>query len=369
MNRLTLILKPTLQCNCTCKYCITPQNVPKNKISLEDIELLCEKISHSAIFSFFTFIWHGGEPLLMGIPFYKEVFKIQQRILGKGRYKNTYQSNCIMINSDWIDFFLENNITISASLDGDRDSHNINRVRNGEGTFDDAFEKITQLQSAHLLTGVVTVLSKSNIGNIDNILKFFAINKISTRLNPILPSERVLSNYPDLSINSIEYANCLINCFDKWMEGKYNAPNGKPIHIAPLTDIIYNIFNSENPRLCVFSKSCSNNFLAINPDGELYNCGRFCDISEFKIANIHDDFENIDTIFDTKKRLIQWNISLSKDDDKCPNCEWYSICNRGCPNSSYIFSGKILNKDPFCSGYKKLFSHMYNYLRDKLNNV
>ena len=367
MSRLILILKPTVLCNCSCKYCITPTDIPRNRMKIGVIERLCEKLSRSKIYDSFTFIWHGGEPLLMGIDFYKQVLEIQKKYLRQGTYVNTYQSNCTLIDDDWMEFFIENKIKVSTSLDGDKELHDANRIRNGKGTFDETLLRIKRLQEARLLAGVVTVLSKTNINYADRFLKFFAANNIPTRLNPILPSERVLSSEEDMSISAIEYASCLIECFDKWMEGRYNDASGKPLPIAPLTEIVYNFYHSDRPRLCNFSGTCGNGFLAINPQGDLYNCGRFCDIEEFKIANIRDNFECIDDIFDLKNQKIKWNLSQEKD-DKCSKCEWFKVCNRGCPNSSFLFNGKIGSHDPYCEGYKKIFAHIYNHLKMNASN-
>lgn len=367
MSRLILIIKPTVLCNCSCKYCITPIDIPRNKIQISIIEQLCKKLFHSKKFNSFTFIWHGGEPLLMGIDFYKQVLGIQKKYLRQGTYVNTYQSNCTLIDDDWMEFFIENRIRVSTSLDGDKELHDANRIKNGKGTFDEILVRIKRLQEARLLAGVVTVLSKTNIQDTDRFLQFFAANNIPTRLNPILPSERVVSSEENMSITAIEYADCLIECFDRWMEGRYNNLLGKPLPIAPLTEIVYNFYHTERPRLCNFSGTCGNDFIAINPLGDLYNCGRFCDIDEFKIANIGDDFECIDDIFDLKNQLVQWNLS-SEVENECSKCNWFKVCNRGCPNSSYLFHGKMENHDPYCEGYKKIFTHIYNYLNLNASN-
>lgn len=362
MKRLTLILKPTLLCNCSCRYCITPQRIPKNALSLEDVEILCQKVSRSSVYNTFTFIWHGGEPLLLGVDYYKEVLQIQKHFFDKNQCKNTFQTNATLINDDWITFFQENGITVSTSLDGDKESNDINRIRCGHGTFDEVFSAIKRLQNARLLTGVVTVLSKSNIDNVDTFLQFYAANCISTRLNPILPSERVISNETDLSISALEYANCLISCFNNWVAGRYNTPSGRPLRIAPLTEIVHNILNPGNPHLCIFARTCSDSFLAMNPKGELYNCGRFCDIDDYLVADIHDGFKTIDAVLDKKRSLIKWS-SLPSTHDICLDCEWLPICNRGCPNSSFLFSGDVLSRDPYCDCYKRLFAYIYNYLK------
>ncbi len=361
MKRLTLILKPTVLCNCSCRYCITPTNIPKGKMDIGLFESFCKKLSKSNKYDNFFFIWHGGEPLLMGIPFYENVIDIQKRYFRGKVAVNTFQSNCTLIDSEWMAFFKKYRIRVSTSLDGDKELHDANRLRNGKGTFDETIERIKWLQQENLLAGVVTVLSKNNIYWVDSILTFFSENNISTRLNPILPSERVLNLDDDLSITPEQYADCLIHCYDQWTNGAYKS-NGRNIGIAPLNEIIYNLFNDKRPRLCNFSGNCAESFLAINPAGDLFNCGRFCDIDDFKIANILDGFDNIDEIFEKKKKLIEWTV----ENNECDACEWKSICNRGCPNTSHIYYGSIKNKDPYCNAYRRLFEHIYKHLTDAL---
>lgn len=361
MKKLTLILKPTVLCNCSCRYCITPTEIPRSRMGLDTFELFCEKLSKSKEYDHYVFIWHGGEPLLMGIDFYEKVIAIQQSIFKNKVYFNTFQSNCTLINDAWLEFFKKYRIRVSTSLDGDKDLHDINRLKNGKGTFDETLERIKWLQKEHLLAGVVTVLSKTNIEHYDRFLKFFAENNISIRLNPILPSERVLESEDDLSITPEQYAECLIHCYDKWMSGEYKSKE-RNLGIAPLNEIIYNFFNEKRPRLCNFSGDCAGSFLAINPVGDLFNCGRFCDIDEFKIANVQDDFTIIDEIFDKKRSLIRWD----QESPECDACEWKSVCNRGCPNTSFLCSGAIKDKDPYCIAYKLLFKHIYNHLKQSI---
>lgn len=361
MNHLTIIIKPTVLCNCQCKYCITPKEIPHSRMPLEIVEKLCKSLSASKIYDSSCFIWHGGEPLLMGIDFYESVIKIQTKFFDKRSFINTFQSNCTLINDEWINFFKKYRIRVSTSLDGDQGLHDINRLKNGKGTFVETINNVLKLKQERLLAGVVTVLSKTNIQHIDKIISYFASQNISTRLNPILPCERV-DEQEDLSITPNDYAECLINCFDNWIDGKYE--NGDKIAIAPLTEIIYNMTHPDTPRLCSFSGKCGENFLAINPDGDIYNCGRFCDIDNFKIDNIKN-IDVIDDIIGVKKSLIRWK-NENEDGGNCKDCEWFSICNKGCPNTSYLYYGEIKDKDPYCSAYKKIFAHIYTRLQKEI---
>ena len=359
-KRLTFIIKPTDLCNCSCKYCITPYDIPKVKMSIETFTTLCKKLSNNTLYDDYLFIWHGGEPMLMGVDYYKQALNIEKKYLKS--YNNTFQSNCTLLNDEWFEFLSANKIRVSTSLDGNQRYHDVNRLKDGKGTFDIVFSNITKLQELKLLAGVVTVLSKTNIEHLDEILQFFAGNKISTRLNPILPSDRVLDSEDDLSITPNEYADCLIKCFDNWVNESYSG--GDKINIAPFSEIVYNMFHTEKPRLCVYSGRCYENFIAINPYGDLYNCGRFCDILQYKIANINDDF-NWHDLFEKKQQLMQW--SRNDETNDCMHCEWKHLCNSGCPHSSYIYNGRIIGKDPYCEANKKLFSHIYTVLKEQLN--
>lgn len=360
-KKITIILKPTLLCNSQCKYCITPHDVPISKMTIDIFETLCKKVAESQIYDSLYFLWHGGEPLLMGREFYDGCFEIQKRYLSRKQYINTFQSNCTLVDEKWIQWLKENKLKISTSLDGDRKLHNINRVKNGIGTFDQVFSAVKKLKKENLLTGVVTVLSKTNIDYIDEILDFFSENDIKPRLNPIFPSETSKSNPYDLSITPEEYARVLNRAFDNWLDLKYS----ENFVIPPLTEIIHNFFACNDIHLCNFTGNCSDSFIAINPEGDLYNCGRFSDIPKFKIGNISDDI-CFDYIFDKKKELIMWETDKT---DKCINCQWFRFCNRGCPYTSYLQNGRILNNDMFCKAYQLIFNHIYTRLQVELDET
>ncbi|MGP1569070.1 MAG: radical SAM protein [Peptoanaerobacter stomatis] len=359
MKKITIILKPTLLCNSQCKYCITPHNSPSTKMSISVFDILCKKIAASEIYDNFYFLWHGGEPLLMGREFFNRCFEIQKKYLCKKKYTNTIQSNCTLIDEDWIHWLKEHKIRISTSLDGTKHLHDINRIKAGNGTFDEVFSAVKELKEQKLLNGVVTVLSKTNIAYIDEILNFFSQNGIKPRLNPIFPSETSKNNPYDLSITPVEYAKVLNSAFDNWLKSKYS----EDFIIPPLNEIIHNFFANNEIHLCNFTGKCSDSFIAINPNGDLYNCGRFCDVLNYKIGNISDDI-HFDLIFEKKRNLIKWETD---ENDKCTECKWFNVCNRGCPYTSYLENGKILNNDMFCEAYKIIFSHIYKRLKDEIN--
>ena len=87
-----IFIKPVVaRCNLRCSYCyylekgdICGTDV-KSVMNDETLESLIKQ--HFAVSSCDTvlFTWHGGEPLLAGIDFYKKVLKFQKRYLPKGK--------------------------------------------------------------------------------------------------------------------------------------------------------------------------------------------------------------------------------------------------------------------------------------------
>ncbi|MFI3167093.1 MAG: hypothetical protein R3Y32_03145 [Bacillota bacterium] len=80
MRNITVVVKPTHECNMRCKHCYHEEkgyevhNIEFDAILKMDKMLLT---SYDRV----DFIWHGGEPLLMGLDFYKAVLCDQKNII------------------------------------------------------------------------------------------------------------------------------------------------------------------------------------------------------------------------------------------------------------------------------------------------
>ena len=58
-----------------------------------------------------VFSWQGGEPTLMGLPFYARVVELQTKYAKPGqRIENDLQTNGIALDDEWITFLKKNNL-------------------------------------------------------------------------------------------------------------------------------------------------------------------------------------------------------------------------------------------------------------------
>lgn len=77
-QRINVMIIPTNFCNMDCVYCFhNSHNKNAQRMSLETLDKIMSVIIPS--YEQITFIWHGGEPLSMGINFYKKVLEYEKK--------------------------------------------------------------------------------------------------------------------------------------------------------------------------------------------------------------------------------------------------------------------------------------------------
>ncbi|MCA9030024.1 MAG: radical SAM protein [Planctomycetaceae bacterium] len=84
-----------------------------------------------------TFAWQGGEPTLLGLEFFRHVVELQQELRPPHvRVVNALQTNGVLLNTDWAQFFREQQFLIGLSIDGPAELHDRYRYdKQGRPTF------------------------------------------------------------------------------------------------------------------------------------------------------------------------------------------------------------------------------------------
>jgi len=297
--------------------------------------------------SHINFIWHGGEPLLAGIPFYEMVYNLQRNYLKGKELSNSFQTNGTLIDEKWALFAKKCRFTFGISLDGPRNIHNLNRVfPNGGGTFDRVMEGVQILRKKKINPGIISVVTKSSVGRASDIFGFFTENNLY-KINFSPCAEKKEGDLCTFSLTPEEWSQFMIEIFDEWIE------RDDPAIKVQLLESLFQGLIGGKPTLCSCTKDCSS-YIAVNANGDLYLCGRFLGVDEFKIGNImqHD---LIDILCSEKYTFL--NTKSSEIKKECCECQWESICNGGCTYYRYV-NGSIDSLYYFCSSMKKLLSHM-----------
>ncbi|PHO06151.1 hypothetical protein BFT35_12800 [Thermoanaerobacterium thermosaccharolyticum] len=306
-------------------------------------------------------VWHGGEPLVAGLDYYKKMMEIENRYseLNKDaniKIFNYLQTNATLIDNEWINFFKDNKFSLGISLDGPKYIHNkYRKFIDDNGTFDVIIENIRKLQEEHVPIGILSVITKFSSNFPEDIFNFF-VDKLKIKLIDFIPC---FYNNDELSPSSDDLSRFLIKIFDLWYSINFSC-----INIITLSDIIDKTinwhYNIEQPDkyICEFSGNCGRN-LAILSNGDIYPCECLVNVGSLKLGNINQN-NFIDIIcgdqFSRFKNLCS-DISV-----ECMKCVYFSICKGGCFHRR--INGWTINekREHYCNARKEIINHIINTL-------
>jgi uncharacterized protein len=344
-------------CNIKCDYCFYHhKNQAHNEVmSIEVLDLFLKE--YLDLFDGeVVFVWHGGEPLLAGIDFFKHIVRIQKERKRKNHeIHNSIQTNGTLITDEWAKFFLDNNWGVGISLDGIEECHNQFRKNNaGIGTFERVIQVINLLNGYGVKPGILQTVPRSSMKYIkDNFnfmtdilkLNFFGVNIYDdvAGVNDILKDE---------SLSNDDYYNLYKEYFDLWLKR-----NDTDLEIREVEAFVFGILGRMS-RCCINSGTCTS-FMTVNWDGTVTPA---CERLVSQCSSIAKNIQNerlIDILNDLKR--IEFASKVNSLPEECNICEWKNACYNGC---SSIRQGGVQGKYVYCDGQKRLFSYIKKRLDD-----
>jgi uncharacterized protein len=180
---LTLVVvQPTSLCNLNCSYCYVPGRKDATLMSDAVLEAVFRTTVGAPIGKErrFEFLWHAGEPLTAGLPFFQKAVDICNRVKQTDdAVVHAIQTNGVLIDQAWISFFKENHFKIGVSIDGPDFLHNANRKTwGGKDTLEKALRGYRLCLEADLNPAVLAVLTKESLEHADALFEFFVENEI-----------------------------------------------------------------------------------------------------------------------------------------------------------------------------------------------
>lgn len=170
-----LILQSTPFCNLRCTYCYLPERSESSKFSHSQLRRLLEYlVSEQLIGSYFSVLWHLGEPLAAGIKWTEECVYIVREVLGDSvQIQFSLQTNGTLITDNWCRFLSGNDVSVGVSLDGPMPANDIARVnRLGVGTYSAVIKGIDLLRKHFIDFHVISVLTPAVVDDPESYLAF-----------------------------------------------------------------------------------------------------------------------------------------------------------------------------------------------------
>src|SRR3989338_3918503 len=352
-KQLTVIAKPTHDCNLGCEYCYIDPNTDLGRMSETTLWNMTSKVLdiHDSV----RFIWHGGEPFLMPLSFYERAVEFQRRYPDR-QVINNVQTNGTLVTDETLYFCERYGFNIGYSLDGTMQINDATRhTKDGKSVFDSTMTAIKKSQKRNLGCGVLVVVNRTNKDHLVEFYEFAKREGINIKVNPLIKAGKALQRYDDLGIGPLDYGKALVGLFDIWLHDR------SPIRLDPFDDLIEGLLTRES-LVCSYSVSCQNHFISVGPQGNIYPCDKFVDTPGFYMGNINTD--DLNEVLTSERR--KWLRDRAERIHECLPCEYRPICNAGCMHNAYMQTGDIDTRDYYCASYKLLFSHVKKMVEAEL---
>lgn len=372
LSAFNLLLKPVgPACNLNCSYCYylgKEAMYPDPRKCMDDA--LARKIIRSYIQSVDTgevcFYWHGGEPLLAGLPFYLKVLEWQTEFSDGKTIRNFLQTNGTLLSEEWGDFLARNNFLVGVSLDGPASVHDRYRMdRGGYPTLSRVLQGISVLRKSGVEWNTISTVNKASEGRGRDVYRFLkSIGSHYMQFIPVLeyvlpgednrhlvvPPTRKDGVLAPWSVDPVAYGQFMCDVFDSWKE---DGDRGS--FFVDAFDAALAAWCGYPPASCIHAQTCGTNPV-VEYNGDLFLCDHFV-YPEFQLGNIRQG-----NLRDMMQSLQPFSFGANKRaalPSDCRKCRYLFACNGGCPKHRFAKTATgESGLNALCDGYRLFFSHI-----------
>lgn len=373
---LYVMLKPAgAHCNLACKYCYY---LEKNKLyptaqrhlmSDEMLEQFTREYIEAQTMNQVLFTWHGGEPLLRSIDFYRKALSLQQKYAGGRRIDNVIQTNGTLLTDEWCEFFAQNHWLVGISIDGPQPDHDHYRLTAaGKPSWKKVMQGIKLLKKHGVEWNAMAVVNAYNANHPLEFYRFFKENGCQfLQFTPIVErltrheDGRTLASLADKDEISLSEASVapeqwgyfLCAIFEEWVRKDV----GKIF--VEIFDCTLANWMGISPGICAYSKECGHAGV-MEHNGDVYSCDHFV-FPEYKLGNIRDH-SLIDMLYGEQQQEFS-RLKHSSLPRQCKECDMEFACHGECPKNRFMkdkYGDSGLNY--LCPGYYHYYQHVAPYM-------
>ena len=373
---LYVMLKPAgAHCNLACKYCYY---LEKNKLyptaqqhlmSDKMLEQFTREYIEAQTMNQVLFTWHGGEPLLRSIDFYRKALSLQQKYAGGRHIDNVIQTNGTLLTDEWCEFFAQNHWLVGISIDGPQPNHDHYRLTAaGKPSWKKVMQGIKLLKKHGVEWNAMAVVNAYNANHPLEFYRFFKENGCQfLQFTPIVErltrheDGRTLASLADKDEISLSEASVapeqwgyfLCAIFDEWVRKDV----GKIF--VEIFDCTLANWMGISPGICAYSKECGHAGV-MEHNGDVYSCDHFV-FPEYKLGNIRDH-SLIDMLYGEQQQEFS-RLKHSSLPRQCKECDMEFACHGECPKNRFMkdkYGDSGLNY--LCPGYYHYYQHVAPYM-------
>ena len=361
-----VFVKPTGSiCNLDCHYCYYLKKgdlYPKGESFRMSDSLLEEYIVQhiaAAPGPVINFSWHGGEPLILGLDYFRKIVAIQRKHQPRNqRVINGIQTNGTLLDEDWCRFLAEEDFAVGLSLDGPQGMHDRYRVTQAQNpTHRDAMRGYGLLRQHRIPCDILCVVHAENVQHPIEVYRFF--KQIEASYIGFLP---LVEPHPDgkggvssRTVPAEAWGAFLCTIFDEW-----KSHDIERVKVQIFEEAARTAFGQEH-ALCIFRKTCGD-IPVVEHNGDFFSCDHFVD-AEHRLGNILE-IPLVD-LLESRAQSAFGQAKLDTLPRYCQRCEVLNMCHGGCPKDRFLDTSEgEAGLNYLCAGYKRFFTHCQPFVTE-----
>jgi uncharacterized protein len=367
---LYVMLKPSgARCNLRCRYCYYTEKSAlyrqqESVMSDTLLEAFVRQYVEAQTMPQVLFTWHGGEPLLRPISFYRRALELQRRYARGRQTDNCLQTNGVLLTDEWCEFLAENRFLVGISIDGPQPLHDLYRKEVGGGpTFDRVMHGIELLRKHGVEWNAMAVVTRQTTEQPRAFYHFFRdIGCEFLQFTPVV--ERVVersdglrlaaggSRAGELTAESVTpegWGTFLCGVYDEWVRRDVGRL------FVQIFDAVLANWMGQPPGVCALSPMCGHSAV-MEWNGDVYSCDHFV-FPEYLLGNIRQ--QSLTAMMYGPRQQHFGQMKLGALPRQCRECRWLHTCYGECPKNRFVtdvYGQPGLNY--LCDGYRRFFSHV-----------
>ena len=351
-------------CNLGCRYCYYLQKASlypgagSFRMTDDLLESFIVQQIEIAPKAELTFSWHGGEPTLLGLDYFRRIVELQRRHKPEGlRIINSIQTNGVLLTEDWCRFLAAERFAVGLSIDGPPALHDAyRRTRDGKATHRQVLQGYRLLRRHRVPVDILCVVHDRNVEHPLAVYRFF--KEIKARYLSFIPlvepDPAAPGGVSGRTVPAEAFGSFLCAIFDEWVRQDIGRIIVQAFEEAARP--AYGLGHS----LCVFRPICGD-IPVVEHNGDFYQCDHFV-TPEHCLGNIAET-----PLLELLESPAQKAFGRAKAETltrRCRECEVLEMCHGGCPKDRIA---RTSEGEPglnwLCAGYRRFFTHCRPYTK------
>lgn len=376
---LYVMTKPAgAHCNLACDYCYylekqkLYQNGEKHVMSDQLTEVFVREYIQSQFGREVNFTWHGGEPMIRPLSYYKKVVRWQRQYAEGKTILNCLQTNGTLLTPEWCRFLHDEGWLVGISIDGPQNMHDAYRMkRNGAPTWEKVMQGIEMLDRYEVEWNAMAVVNDITAARPLEFYRFFR-DELECRYLQFTPVVERIHRHQDgrhlahvmdgeeyavapFSVTPEAWGEFLCTMFDEW----YRNDVGE-MFVQTFEATLAN-WAGVTPGVCSLSDWCGH-AAVMEHNGDIYCCDHFV-FPEYYLGNIRN--RGILDMLNSEKQMAFADMKTKGLPAQCHKCQWQFACHGECPRNRFV---KSKDGEPglnyLCEGYRRYFEHVAPYMEE-----